>query len=105
MADRARIEACIPLATWSVRNLDSDFTRSSYERWTWVRTPYRRRLTQASLLQLGHHLSNYSPELVLVVDEGHQRAAAGTVRCLASRGALQRQGSVASGDYWESVQL
>ena len=36
MADRAGIEAFIPLATWSVRNRDSDFTRYSYEPWTWA---------------------------------------------------------------------
>ena len=36
MADRAGIEAFIPLATWSVRNRDSDFTKYSYEPWTWA---------------------------------------------------------------------
>lgn len=36
MADRAGIEAFIPLATWSVRNGDSDFTKYSYEPWTWA---------------------------------------------------------------------
>jgi len=35
-ADRAGIEAFIPLATWSVRNRDSDFTKNSYEPWTWA---------------------------------------------------------------------
>ena len=36
MADGAGIEAFIPLATWSVRNRDSDFTKYSYEPWTWA---------------------------------------------------------------------
>jgi dimethylsulfone monooxygenase len=36
MADHAGIEAFIPLATWSVRNRDSDFTKYSYEPWTWA---------------------------------------------------------------------
>ena len=36
MADRAGIEAFIPLATWSARNRDSDFTKYSYEPWTWA---------------------------------------------------------------------
>ena len=36
LADRAGIEAFIPLATWSVRNRDSDFTKYSYEPWTWA---------------------------------------------------------------------
>jgi FMNH2-dependent dimethyl sulfone monooxygenase len=35
-ADRAGIEAFIPLATWSVRNRGSDFTKYSYEPWTWA---------------------------------------------------------------------
>jgi alkanesulfonate monooxygenase SsuD/methylene tetrahydromethanopterin reductase-like flavin-dependent oxidoreductase (luciferase family) len=36
MADRAGFEAFIPLATWSARNHDSDFTKYSYEPWTWA---------------------------------------------------------------------
>ncbi|MBV9600422.1 MAG: LLM class flavin-dependent oxidoreductase [Chloroflexi bacterium] len=36
MADGAGIEAFIPLATWSARNRDSDFTKYSYEPWTWA---------------------------------------------------------------------
>lgn len=36
MADRGGIEAIIPLATWSVRNTESDFTRYSFEPWTWA---------------------------------------------------------------------
>ena len=36
LADRGGIEAIIPLATWSVRNTDSDFTRYSFETWTWA---------------------------------------------------------------------
>jgi len=36
MADDAGIEAFIPLATWSARNRDSDFTKYSYEPWTWA---------------------------------------------------------------------
>jgi len=36
MADRAGIEDFIPLATWSARNRDSDFTKYSYEPWTWA---------------------------------------------------------------------
>src|SRR5205085_1333216 len=35
-ADRAGIEAFIPLATWSVRNRESDFTKYSFEPWTWA---------------------------------------------------------------------
>jgi len=36
LADRAGIEAIIPLATWSVRNTESDFTRYSFEPWAWA---------------------------------------------------------------------
>src|SRR5207253_2212046 len=36
IADRGGIEAIIPLATWSVRNRASDFTRYSLEPWTWA---------------------------------------------------------------------
>lgn len=36
LADRGGIEALIPLATWSVRNTESDFTRYSFEPWAWA---------------------------------------------------------------------
>jgi alkanesulfonate monooxygenase SsuD/methylene tetrahydromethanopterin reductase-like flavin-dependent oxidoreductase (luciferase family) len=36
LADRGGIEAIIPLATWSVRNTESDFTRYSFEPWAWA---------------------------------------------------------------------
>jgi dimethylsulfone monooxygenase len=36
MAVRAGMEAFIPLATRSVRNRDSNFTKDSYEPWTWA---------------------------------------------------------------------
>ena len=36
LADAGGIEAIIPLATWSVRNTESDFTRYSFEPWTWA---------------------------------------------------------------------
>jgi alkanesulfonate monooxygenase SsuD/methylene tetrahydromethanopterin reductase-like flavin-dependent oxidoreductase (luciferase family) len=36
LADRGGIEAIIPLATWSVRNSESDFARYSFEPWAWA---------------------------------------------------------------------
>jgi alkanesulfonate monooxygenase SsuD/methylene tetrahydromethanopterin reductase-like flavin-dependent oxidoreductase (luciferase family) len=50
LADRSGIEAIIPLATWSVRNTASDFTRYSFEPWAWA----------AGLAQATQHIAVFS---------------------------------------------